>query len=64
MPVERKKVEVRFERELHGDATFDILYIDSKEIASFHIDNIDAMTLEHTPDTIVKFVSDYFNQRK
>lgn len=64
MPVERKKVEVRFEREIHGDDTFDILYIDNKEIASFHVDNIDALNLEHTPATITQFISDYFKNSK
>jgi hypothetical protein len=62
MPIDRKKVEARLEREEHGDSTFDVLYIDDKEIASFHLQNIESLKLVHTNASILEFVTDYLNK--
>jgi hypothetical protein len=61
MPIPRKKVIVRLEREDHGGDTYDVLYIDDKEIATFHIQNIDSLKLVHNNETILKFITDYLN---
>ena len=62
MPIERKKIEVRLEREIHGEETFDVLYIDTNEIASFHLKNIEDLKLIHTNETILKFLTDYLSK--
>jgi hypothetical protein len=62
MPIERKKVEVKLEREAHGDDTYDVLYIDNKEIVSFHLTNIDELKLVHANETMLKFITDYLKE--
>lgn len=62
MPIKRKQIEVRLERESHGDETFDVLYMDKKEIASFHLKNIEDLKLVHTNETILKFITDYLTK--
>lgn len=62
MPVDRKKVEVRLEREEHGGDTYDILYIDNKEIASFNLPNIESLNLVHNKSTILQFITEYLSK--
>jgi hypothetical protein len=56
----QKNQEVRSEarlvrEEVNGDP-FDVLYINDKEIVAFHLNNIEALKLEHNNQTILQTV--------
>jgi len=58
----KKRIEVRLEKEIVDDLTYDVLYIDNKEIVAFHLENIEKLNLEHNNATILQFLTDYFKQ--
>ena len=42
--------------EVHGEP-YDVLYINGKEIVAFHLNNIEALKVEHTPKTMLEAVT-------
>lgn len=57
----QKQVEVKLDKVIVDDTTYDVLYIDGKEIVAFHLDNIEKLNLVHTPDTMIELIQNYFN---
>jgi hypothetical protein len=56
----KKQIEVRLEKEIVNDETFDVLYIDNREIVAFHLKNIETLNLEHNSETMLNLITNYF----
>lgn len=59
----KKQVIARLEREDVNGETFDVFYVDDKEIVAFHVDNIDSLKLEHTNDTMLELIQKYLKEK-
>jgi translation elongation factor P/translation initiation factor 5A len=55
-----KQVEAKLEKEVVDGKTYDVLYVDGKEIIAFDLENIEKLNMEHSIDTMLEAIQRYF----
>ena len=61
--LEETKAEATLIREEVNGDSYDVLYINGKEIVAFHLKHIEELKLEHTNETMLEAVQQLFSQK-